>query len=221
MEKREIVVRGTGKVSAVPDLLVLGLNLEVVETEYEKAMLRATEQLDALRNAIVVAGHDGKSLKTTSFNINTKYDNYRDKNNNWQQKFVGYCCTHGLRLEFDLDMGKLGITLGAIAECKSTPKFSIKFSVKDPSAVSEQLLESAINNAKWKADILAKSSGVVLGAIKRIDYNWSEHHFYSDTDMHVAESAEDYAVAPRALAMDIEPEDINVSDTVTVVWVME
>ena len=46
MDKREIVVRGTGNVSASPDLLVIDINLEVVEPEYDKAMLVATEHLD-------------------------------------------------------------------------------------------------------------------------------------------------------------------------------
>ena len=221
MEKREIVVKGTGKVSASPDLLVIDLNHEVVEPEYDKAMLVATEHLDALRAAVVSAGHDKKSLKTTQFNVNTKYESYRDKSNNYKQKFVGYCCTHGLRLEFDLDMKRLGVTLGAIADCPARPRFSIKFSVKDPTAVSEQLLENAVENAKRKAEVLAKSAGVKLGAIKRIDYNWSEHHLYSQTDFCLAESAADYSESPRALAMDIEPDDIDVSDNVTVIWFME
>ena len=221
MEKREIVVRGTGKVSASPDLLVIDLNLEVVEPEYDKAMQVATEHLDALRAAIVSAGHDKKSLKTTQFNVNTKYDSYRDKSNNWKQKFIGYCCTHGLRLEFDLDMKRLGVTLGAIADCPARPKFSIKFSVKDPTAVSEQLLQNAIENAKQKANVLTTAAGVKLGEIKRIDYNWSEHHLYSQTEYLLTESAAEYLESPKRLAMDIEPDDIDVSDSVTVIWSME
>ena len=69
----------------------------------------------------------------------------------------------------------------------------------------------------WKADILAKSAGVNLGEILRIDYSWSEHHFYSNTDMKVAEDML-YLSEAAPMAVDIEPEDINVSDTATVVW---
>ena len=82
-------------------------------------------------------------------------------------------------------------------------------------------MENAISNAKWKASTLARSSAVSLGEIKRIDYNWSELHLYSDTDMCLAERSVGYSAAPREMAMDIEPEDINVSDTVTVVWAIE
>ena len=220
MENRIITVKGIGKVSVAPDLLVIEMNLEVTEPNYEASMRRAAEMLDVLRTAVVSAGHDGKLLKTTSFNVNTKYESYRDKNNNYQSKFVGYCCTHGLRLEFDLNMKLFGMTLGAIADCEANPKFSIRFSVKDANAVSAELLENTIENARRKAGILAKSAGVNLGAILRIDYNWSEHHFYSETDIRASEDILCLAEA-APIALNIEPEDINLSDTATVVWTVE
>ena len=216
MENRVITVKGIGKVSAASDLLVIELNLEVIETEYDATMHVAAEKLEALREAIASAGHDGKLLKTTSFSINTRYERYQDKNNNYQEKFIGYACTHKLQLEFDLDMEMLGATLNAIAACDANPKLSIRFSVRDTRAISAMLLENAVEDAKWKAGILAKSGGVTLGAILRIDYNWSEHHFYSGTEMRILKYMAIEEAAP--MTMDIEPEDINVSDTATIVW---
>ena len=162
---------------------------------------------------MTTAGHDGKELKTTNFNINTKYESYRE-NVGQKRRFAGYICYHGLKLEFDLDMPMLGATLGAIAKCEAKPNFNIKFSIKDPNAVSEQVLENAVENAKNKATVLAKAAGVKLGAIQRIDYSWSENHLYSQTNYQFKDVG-----AP--MGMDIEPEDINVSDTATVVWSIE
>ena len=225
MEKREIVIKGTGKVSASPDLLVINLNFEVVEREYERTMLTATQHLDALRAAVVSAGHDKKSLKTTAFNVDTEYEHYQDFRKNYKQKFVGYSCTHRLSLEFDLDMKKLGATLVAIADCAAKPQFSVKFSVKDPSAVSEQLLQSAIENARQNAEVLAKAGGVKLGEIKRIDYNWINLNLYSETSYGLAESSAALerwrGISMDFTPMDITPKDIDVSDTVTVIWAME
>jgi uncharacterized protein YggE len=181
-------------------------------------MRSGSEVIDTLREAIVSAGHDGKELKTTSFNISTKYESYKEKDA-WKQRFIGYTCSHDLKLEFDLDMTKLGATLGAIAGCDADPNFNIRFSIKDPNAVSEQLLESAVENAKWKAAVLAKAAGVKLGEIQRIDYNWSEVHLFSPTDYQLSDAMVCEEAAP--MSMDIEPEDINVSDTATVVWAIE
>ena len=215
---RQLAVKGIGNASTAPDLIVLNMNLEASDMDYEKTMRRGSEMLDALRAAIVSAGHDGKELKTTSFNINTKYETYRE-NGGHKQRFAGYACYHGLKLEFGLDMVLLGATLGAIAGCEAKPNFDIRFSIKDPNAVSEQLLESAVENAKWKAMVLARAAGVKLGAIERIDYNWHELHLYSQTDYQLCDAMVCEAAAP--MAMEIEPEDINVSDTAMVVWAIE
>lgn len=218
MNNRELVVKGIGKTSAAPDLIVLAMEVEANEKDYEKTMRRAEDMLESLRAAITSAGHDSKKLKTASFNINTKYESYNESNA-WKQRFAGYTCSHSLRLEFDLDMPTLGTTLGAIAVCDAKPEFSIKFTVKDTNAVSERLLESAIENARSKAVVLAKAAGVTLGAIQRIDYNWSDVHFHSKTEMMVCESTPYRAAsAPAPMSLNIEPEEINVSDTATVVW---
>ena len=215
---RQLAVKGIGNASTAPDLIVLNMNLEASDMDYEKTMRRGSEMLDALRAAIVSAGHDGKELKTTSFNINTKYETYRE-NGGHKQCFAGYACYHRLKLEFDLDMAMLSATHGAIAGCEASPNFNIKFSIKDTNAVSEQLLESAVENAKWKAMVLARAAGVKLGAIERIDYNWHELHLYSQTDYQLCDAMVCEAAAP--MAMEIEPEDINVSDTAMVVWAIE
>jgi uncharacterized protein YggE len=217
MKGRTITVRGTGNVSAKPDIVVIEMSLATTMPDYAKTLDRVTAELDSLRAAIASAGHDGRELKTTSFNIQTKYENYKVKDE-WKQRFVGYTCSHGLRLEFGFDMPTLGRTLGAIAECEADPQFDIKFSVKDPSAVKEQLLESAVANAAEKAKILAKAAGVKLGAITHIDYSWGELRLYSDTDMSICDGE---AAAPKAMAINIEPDDIDASDNVTVIWTIE
>jgi len=221
MEKpsRVIVIKGVGKATAAPDLVAIEMQLETSEPQYEATMQHAAASIERLREAIEAAGLEGKTLKTTSFNINTKNESYQDEGT-WRQRFVGYSCSHRLRLEFDLDMGLLGKVLGAIAGCEANPNFNIRFTVKDPSAVSQQLLDSAVQNAKWKAEILARSSEVSLGQIQRIDYSWSDIHLYSKTDMRMNDIVP-LAAAPDAFNIEIEPEDIKLSDTVTVVWEIE
>jgi uncharacterized protein YggE len=215
MRERTITVRGTGNVSAKPDLIIMEMNIEVTERDYAATLEGATGELDMLRAALASIGHDGKSLKTTSFNLQTKYESYKQKDG-WKNRFTGYSCSHGLRLEFDLDMSTLGKTLGAIAECEAGLQCNIKFSVKDLASVKEQLIESAVKNATEKANCITQAAGVKLGAIQRMDYSWGELRLYSDTDMMVGEAS-----ATKAMALEIEPDDIDASDNMTVVWAIE
>lgn len=68
-----------------------------------------------------------------------------------------------------------------------------------------------------KAEILTKASGVTLGELVSIDYNWGELHLYSPTRYEMeADCLMEISAAPTA--MDIESDDIDVSDSVTFVW---
>lgn len=213
---RMITVKGTGKVSVKPDLIVITMNLESQQRDYDKTMELAAESVKVLQDAIQSVGFDKKDLKTTYFNIKTHYESYRDKNNNYKSKFDGYICEQGIKLEFDFDTVVLSKVLTAIANATTDPQLNIQFSVKDQAAVSEDLLISATENAKRKAGILAKASNVTLGDLINIDYNWGELHLFSQTSFALEEKCMSYMAL--SYAPDIEPDDIDVSDTVSFVW---
>jgi len=217
MNERTITVKGIGNVSAKPDLIIITMGLENTDYSYSGAMQLASGAVDAIRTALLSVGYEKDRLKTTDFNINTAYESYKDTKGNWKQKFNGYKCTHNLKLEFDFCMERLNETLSAITSSGANPKLEINFSIKDKNAVSEQLLHNAVENASDKATVLAAAAGLSLGAVQRIDYSWGELRLYSDTKL--IEPL--YCASEAAPAMDIEPEDIKVNDTVTVVWAIE
>ena len=214
---RTITIKGIGKLSLKPDQVVVSLTLKTVRADYDKAMDEAAKHLEQLRSAITEIGFTKDELKTTRFDVGTEYENERDKNGNYKLRFVGYRVTHGLKLEFDFDSQRLSKVLGAIAVCIAEPELNVQFTVKDREAVNAALLESACVNAKVKAEILTKASGVTLGELISIDYHWGELHLYSPTRYEM-----DAACMMRAsaapTAMDIEPDDIDVSGSVTFVW---
>ncbi|MDD4510902.1 MAG: SIMPL domain-containing protein [Oscillospiraceae bacterium] len=213
---RTITVKGIGKVSAKPDYIVLSMSLKAKDMDYEKMMSMAAEQLDNLRKAIVGVGFQRDDLKTSNFNVQPEYQSERDSKGNYKRWFDGYVCNHALKLEFDFDMERLAQTFSALAKCLAEPEFSVQFTVKDKDAISTQLLQNATENAKAKAEILASAAGVALGQLITIDYNWGELHLYSPTQYEVADRC--HAEAPCGSNIDIEPDDIDVSDTVTFVW---
>lgn len=214
MNERTLTVKGIGNVKAAPDLVIITMNLTTTTPEYTKTTECAALDIEAIRKAIVSAGHEKQDLKTTDFNIKTEYESVQDAAGNWKRKFQGYSCIHHLKLEFDLDMKRLGETITAISKSGANPEFNITFSIKDKAAVQSELLEKAVSNAAEKAAILAKASGVSLGAVQHIQYSWGELRLYSNTRFVEAGILE----APAALGMEIEPEDVEVNDTVTVIW---
>lgn len=215
--KRTITIKGIGKLSLKPDQTVVSLMLKTVRVDYDKAMDEAAKHLEQLRSAIAEIGFTKDDLKTTSFDVRTEYENERDEKGNYKQIFVGYRVTHGLKLEFDFDSQRLSKVLGAIAVCIAEPELNVQFTVKDKEAVDAALLESACANAKVKAEILTKASGVTLGELVSIDYNWGELHLFSQTQYDMEDACMRMASAAPT-SIEIEPDDIDVSDSVTFVW---
>lgn len=215
---RTITVKGTGKVSAKPDFIVISISLEAQDMDYEKTMAMASGQLDLLRSAIAGIGFQRDDLKTTDFNVRTDYENRRQKNGDYKRFFNGYVCSHSLKLEFDFSMERLSQTFSALSKCAADPDFSVQFTVKDKDAVRTALLQNAAENAREEAEILCKAAGVNLGKLLNIDYNWTEVSLCSPTNY-----AMEMEIGCRAdePSIDIDPDDINASDTVTFAWEIE
>ena len=92
--------------------------------------------------------------------------------------------------------------------------------VKYPEAAKNELLGKAVKDAKEKAAVLISAGGVTLKDIQSIDYSWGEIEFEVSP---MNRLMKDCAPVPAdcedaCFDMDIEPDDIEVTDTVTVVW---
>ena len=213
--ERLITVKGIANIKVKPDLIVITMNLVSHKYNYDETMKLAAESVDALERAIEEVGFNKKDLKTTRFNITTNYTNYYDENNKYKSKFDGYKSEQDLKLQFDLDMELLSKVLTAIANSKVEPRFNIRFSVKDKDVINEELLIKATENARSKAEILTKASRTTLGKLVNIDYSWSEINIYSKTNYEIENKS---YVMEESYAPNIEPDEINVSDTITFVW---
>ncbi len=214
---RTITVKGMGNVKTAPDYVVVSMSLDAQGMEYEETMEQAAHQIDYLNTSLEAVGFEKKSVKTTNFNVRTAYESVKDKNGNYKSVFNGYVCSHRLKVEFDFDTKRLAQTLSAISKCLAKPELSIAFTVKDPSAINKELLKSATINAREKAVVLCEASNVELGDLLTIDYNWGELNIVSRTDYMLEERV--MSMPMKAMAdMDIEPDDIDVSDTATFVW---
>ncbi len=215
---RTITVKGIGKVSAAPDLVVLSMGLESQDMDYEKAMNIAAENIEQLNRALEEVGFEKESVKTTNFNVRTDYV-YKMKNDGGNERvFNGYIVNHSLKIEFDFDSRRLTKALSAVGSCLAHPQISIAFTVKDAAVISEEMLRSATANAKRKAEILCDASGKELGELLSIDYNWGELNVYSKTGYALEEDCLAAPKMARGANIEIEPEDIDVSDTATFVW---
>ena len=91
--KKTITIKGVGKASTKPDCIIMKLKLNSLEQEYDDSMALAIRKNNRLTEALVGVGIEKSSVKTSDFNIKTEYENYRDLNDDWKSKFVGFACS--------------------------------------------------------------------------------------------------------------------------------
>lgn len=213
---KTITVKGVGTASTPPDLTVISLNIIEKALEYVDCINGANERIEKLRTAISAVGFAKNDLKTLSFNARTNYESYHDENGNYKQRFAGYLCEYRLKLSMDFDNVLLTRTLEAIANSGANAEQSIVFTVKEPEKVSAQLLKAATENARQKAEVLCAASGVTLGELVNIEYNWNDISIHSASVYQERERG--IGAVPLAATPDFTPDDIRSSDTATFIW---
>ena len=154
-------------------------------------------------------------IKTTDFNVYTKYDNVRVENT-YKYTFMGYECQQALKIQFDMDIKKLANVCSVISKCNAEPEITVHFTIKNPKELNEELLKSAATNASEKAKILCEATGVKLGDLVNIDYNWHDLNTYSNTNYHLEKRC--LAASTMQNNIDITPDDIDFSEEVTFIW---
>lgn len=217
--KRTITVKGVGKVKIKVDYIIISIDIRNLNKEYEKTMKIASNKLNSITNNIVETGIEKEEIKTSKYEVKPIYESIRDKNGDYRDEFIGFQCTHILKLSFDFNMNTLNKILLAILKSEATPKINISFTVKDQSKISDEILELACADAKRKADILCRASGYSLGSLLKIEYNWGEVYLESATRY---DDLSPFSLHLKKWFYDeednIEPEDIDVSDKAIFIW---
>ncbi len=216
---RTIRVTGKGQIKVHPDMTRITITLEGTYKEYGETLHHSSQDTEQLRDILSEFGFERSDLKTLNFGVNTVYESYED-NGIYKQRFAGYKFRHLMKLEFESDNKRLGKILFALAECPLHPELRLGYTVKNPETAKNMLLGKAVTDAKEKAEVLTVAAGVALKDIQSIDYSWGEIDF-EVRPMRNDLMMDNYMAPMKAAGsydLDIEPDDIEVSDTVTVLW---
>ncbi len=219
---RTIRVTGKGLIKVRPDMTRITMTLEGIDPDYGETLRHSSEDTEVLKDLLSGFGFERTELKTLSFRVDTEYESYQE-HDAYKQRFVGYRFHHVMKVEFLSDNDRLGKILYALANCKVSPQFHISYTVKDPEATKNLLLGKAVADAKEKDAILTEAGGVTLKDIQSIDYSWGEINLECRpmSEGILAGRGALASVAAKRYDLNLEPDDIEVSDTVVVTWEIE
>lgn len=216
----QLRVTGKGILSLKPDTIVVKFTSSAVYDDYAEAIAMASEATKDLKAVIAKAGIDSELLKTRNLDVKPKYDTWYDDKDHMHKKFIGYEYTHRSQIKIDNDNKVLGKLLYEVSTSPLDVEFDISYTVKDIEKAKNDLLREAVKDAKMKAEVLSEAAGVKLKKIREIDYSWGELEIYS-RPLSIGACEYRSAEPSDSFDIDIDADDIEVSDTVTVDWEVE
>ncbi len=127
--------------------------------------------------------------------------------------FLGWVTRHRMRIELPIDRELLNKAFAAIASDEVQSSINIGFEVSDLDALRTKILEEATRVACRNAEAMATAAGCKLGRALKIEYGWSELRVSPlRYERNLMMSLEADATP------DIEPDDIDASDSVTILF---
>ena len=174
-----IWVNGTGKITVTPDLATLTLGVSSQTATVAEAQSNAATAMDKIMKALADNGVAKKDIQTNYFNIQqvTRYD---DKTQT--QVVIGYMVSNSVIAKLR-DMNNVGVVIDAVVAAGGdlTRINGINFSVEKPDTYNQQVRELALQDAKAKADQIAKVTGVTLGKPTLVSENSATPVYYGQS----------------------------------------
>jgi len=183
LAQNNITVSATGEAFAVADSSQISVSVVEENTDLTTAQKLHTEKINKVINFIKSSGVEEKYIKTSNYSVYPVYDYLRDRG----QVLKGYRVDQSLDVKIKNveDAGKI---LAGVVQNGANQVGGINFVIDDEDAVKREARKKAIDEAKTKAEQIAKDLGVDLVRIVSFNESGSEP-IYARYDMMKAESA--------------------------------
>lgn len=170
----KISVTGQGSDAIAPDMAVLSLTVTRQAKTARAALDANSNAMSKVIAAMEAQGIARRDLQTANFSIQPNYSRPPRNSNGTAQapQIVGYTVRNGLTVRVR-DMTKVGVILDKAVTLGVNEGGNIQFTNADASEAINRARVRAVENAKRKAETLAKAAGVKLGKVHDI----SEHSY--------------------------------------------
>ncbi len=209
-----ITVSADGKVTAVPDKAEVYFS---INTE-GKTAVEAQDKNKATSNSVMSAlegkGISQKDIESTQYYVNKKYQwNPQSQ----KSEVIGYEVIHTLKVSTK-DIENVGVLADVGVSAGATGVENIQFTLSEDKQreVKAQALKTAASSAKEKAQAIASSLGVSLGRITSVTESSLNYIPYRYDTMALEATS-----APKAEPTQINPQNLEVSATVSISYEIE
>jgi uncharacterized protein len=208
-----LVVSGYAEQKAEPDMLTLNVSVTALEKQGIKAKQQVDGKVAAFFGQLEGLGIKRSDVEAGNLVIFPEYQYPQNK----KPELVGYRAQRQLAVKlYQLD--KLSELMDTALKAGLESVSQIEYGLKSPQTIKEQARVGAVEDAKTKAESLAKAFGMKLGKVYSVEYR-------NNTPMPVYSRALKEAVmaAPAADMMEnsYQQQQISITDNVEAVFLLE
>ncbi|MDF2415733.1 DUF541 domain-containing protein [Aeromonas sp. 1HA1] len=208
-----LVVSGYAEQKAEPDMLTLNVSVTALEKQGIKAKQQVDGKVAAFFGQLEGLGIKRSDVEAGNLVIFPEYQYPQNK----KPELVGYRAQRQLAVKlYQLD--KLSELMDTALKAGLESVSQIEYGLKSPQTIKEQARVGAVEDAKIKAESLAKAFGMKLGKVYSVEYR-------NNTPMPVYSRALKEAVmaAPAADMMEnsYQQQQISITDNVEAVFLLE
>lgn len=209
-ETRTISVDGTSVIKAMPDRATVNISIESTAKDAKEASAQNAIVMNKIQKNIMALAITKDNIKTTNYNLYPLYN----RKDNGRQEITGYSVSNQITVTVD-NIDIVGNVIDTAINAGANSVNSVEFSLKDPQSYKDKVLVQAINDAKRKADIIAKTLGKNVVNVVSVNSNNSYIEARTFNSMMYAKAADSAAVGASS---PIQAGDISVKANVSIVF---
>lgn len=211
-QARTVQVVGKSSVKAIPENFEIAIPINVSDSLYEQCSSSLISTLNRIQKELKGIGLDSKVVKT--LNLSILEDFYYDKGKRFNRGFRG-----SIRLQIvdRYSAEKLGAIVGILKKSKTPYSLDFKLSNSQIEKLNADAINSAVEDGRKKAILIAKASGVELGRILKITYDYSNY----GNDYLVCEDTAEAEMAFQTVEnLNLSPKEISIDKKVSIEWII-
>ncbi len=164
---------GEGKITAVPNIATVTVGVTQTSATVANAQEKANKATDKIIQDVKKLGLSDKDIKTTNYSVSPNYSNeIIPMMGGEQQNITGYTVTQNLEIKIKpIDKANKVLDTATTDGANLVSGVNFTFSDDLQKSLSSQATQLAVNDAKTKAEALAKAAGISLGKIVNVVQN--------------------------------------------------
>lgn len=201
-------VSGIAKMSVKPDIARMSVGVISTGRTVAETQKQNTEKMNAITSAVKAFGVKDEDIQTSNYSISPQYD--------WtegRQTLRGYQVSQQLSIKIR-DLEKIGDILAKAGDLGSNQVSGVSFEVDDTTALQKQARDQAIEDAKDKAQVLAKSLGMQLGKV----ISFSEDYGSYPTPVYNSYSKVMMDESSAGAAPEVQSGSLDISKSVSITF---